>query len=238
MLDTLRRGLVTAAAALSVALIPSPSGAVLIPTTDFNAAFQTTIGGAVTGVVTNPIVGPGETLGILSGQVFMSAGTYTYVLTVTPSVHNISLFGTSFAATGFNPLVHRAGYDVAEAFNAFSPLNQGTVTALGRAGNPLDVIFNNSSDLHIQWRSPENDETGEITPWGIGTDRPVTFFWQSTYGPGLNTFAIHNLINSVPGSAASWAPALPPTLPEPSTLLLLGSGLAVVGVLGWRRKKR
>jgi hypothetical protein len=166
----------------------------------------------------------------------MSAGTYTYVLTVTPSVHNISLFGTGFAAAGFDPLIHKAGYNVAQAFSAFTAANQVTIAA--RAGNPLDVIFNNSSDQHIQWRSPENDETGEITPWGIGTNRPVTFFWQSAYGPGLATFDIHNLINSVPGSAANWAPSPPPVLPEPSTLLLLGSGLAVVGVLGWRRKKR
>ncbi len=48
-------------------------------------------------------------------------------------------------------------------------------------------------------------------------------------------FAVVLLLNADPALAGETQPL--PTVPEPATLLLLGTGLAAVGVLRYRRKQ-
>jgi hypothetical protein len=199
-------GLTTATPARAVPLIPAIDFASIV------------LGSQAAASLTNNIVdGPLEPdLGRLTGTVWHRAGTYTYELLIDPVVNNLSGFGTSFGVTGFTGV---AGYRFADASAAGAPDPEFA----------FDIIHFDDSDGTLSWLVP-----AELQDAGFWRDSihgnnlvPMTLFFQSTAGPGLG---IYNLINLHVGSAVNYAPTA--AVPEPASLLLLGSGFTVMGILG------
>jgi hypothetical protein len=86
------------------------------------------------------------------------------------------------------------------------------------AGGSFQIDF--QADNTLDWGA-----SGSADWWDTGEG--ITFYFVSTINPGLGDY---NLINAEVGTATSYAP-----VPEPATMLLLGSGL--VGIAAFGRRK-
>lgn len=126
-------------------------------------------------------------------------------------VHEVSP-GSNFISefnTAFNVL----------GFNGVAGWSFSDASGAGGAGTAADFALNLDPDGTLDW------ETAASLFFGTGDS--IRFFFQSPYNAGLGDY---NLINGVTGTGTSFAP-----VPEPATVLLLGTSLLVLGG-GLRRK--
>lgn len=185
----------------------SSARAVTIPATDYDGVSGI---GSLVDTATATMLGPGSAdFGELTTNVYFDGtGTYTYENVLTPAVDNISEFVTAFPVIGFTGV---AGWSFSEA------------AAAGGVGTSDDFLIFLDLDSTIDW------ETGgpgfAADPFDSG--ETVTFFFQSTAAPRPGAYS------QIDGGAAN-AQTLGTTVPEASTLLLLGSALLALGWIRWR----
>lgn len=207
----LANGRLLATATLALALLwTHPASAVPLGT-EFNWDIFGPVG-ALDSTATDAFIGAGN-LGSLTTNVYFDGSLYTYENIVTPATNNISEFVTAFGVDGFNGV---AGWSFSEA------------AAAGGAGDASDFLIDNDLlDNTLDW---ETTGAGFSAPGtnGFGSGETITFFFQSDLPPAPNFYA---LINGGAGNARTLGPAVP----EPSTVLLLGSALFGLGFL--RRRK-
>jgi hypothetical protein len=162
---------------------------------------------------------PPETnsVGSLINEVFFNATTleYTYVETVTPNQNNAMFFNTGFNVRGFTGT---AGWSFSDS--------DGVDGCGGPGGGCLgDFVIQGEvgSGSQLNWFAFDD----LFNDWDAG--ETIRLFFVSTLAPreGAN----YNLTARSTGTAQSFAP-----VPEPGSIALLGSGLAVL--YGTARRRR
>jgi hypothetical protein len=160
----------------------------------------------------------GRDIGDLTSQVFQNeaTGLYTYELTVTAGVNDISEFNTGFAPAGFNGV---AGWSFSDAATA------------GANGDSTDVTVTVDSNGTIDWEI--NLVDGDA--W-FDAGESITFFFQSTLPP--TAIDDYSVINSEVGTAQGFAPGEgggQEPIPAPAAF---PAGLALLGLCGALRRRR
>jgi hypothetical protein len=214
----IRRG---ALAALAVAMLawPTTSWAVIIPPTDYNLIFAASVEtcGTCTLIATmsddfnTPTA---STNGTVTSSVYYDTATqlYTYKHAVDPFVNDISEFNTgNFVVGGFDP----TGLTGTKAGWSFS-----SASAAGGTGTAADFALDYTpSTVRLEWSTNFFEgPVAEPTEGWDSADPAITFFYQSTIGPGI---ASYNLANGEVGTADTLASVAP----EPGSMILLGTGL-------------
>lgn len=229
--DKIRSGIRQAVlvVALSLGVAADPVEALLIAPTNFDTLvlgelYSPTI---ISDIMTIDMTAQGGSasidIGDLESRVYLNNGTYIYEHQVTPQTLNPKEFNTGFSVVGFNRNallgpVQRAGWSFSDAI------------AAGVSGSPasaFSIIL--EGDGTIDW----NVKTTQLLAgfWASGDKQvPISFFFESTVAPGEGRY---NMLNSHVGFADSYAPT---PVPEPASLVLLGSGL--VGVWVARRRRQ
>ena len=132
-----------------------------------------------------------RSIGTLVATVWLKNGLYTYRLVVTPAESGVGQFSTQFNVDGFDPSVHKAGWSYSQAIQA------------GVVGSPSSAFVliwsqHNGNAMLLNW-TVNPSQTGF---WSNRT--PLTFFFQSPYGPQLSSY---NFATSQGGSALNYGPS-------------------------------
>ena len=163
---------------------------------------------------TNPL-DPFELHGTLTTNAYAYGANYLYVATLAPAVTGISVFSTSFAG-GIAGFTGNAGWSWADGAAASGGPGADAFFPLEADGNLIFMAMFNWTNFH-----------------------PISFFFESTYGPGVcitgSGVDCYSMTNQFSGGASGLF-AVATAVPEPSTLLLLSSGLLAAGA--WTRWSR
>ncbi len=156
----MKKGLILSLAlALSLLLTGAAMATVIVPTDLGTIVLGASVAGPMGPMsFVNPAPPPASTGGLVS-QVYLNGATYTYVLTVTPSINNIETFTTGFAPGQFTGV---AGYSFADA------VVMGT-------GFSIEQI-----DGHLTWQAADR------SAWDSG--EMVRLFYQSTLPPSVGKY--------------------------------------------------
>ena len=201
--------------AVGLVLGATPAGAVTIAAGNFVEPFMPPTYGPNTSQFLQVVFDP-DTFEIsfnhiadLEVNVWQVASSYIYGLKLTPSPStvNISLFGTAFPAPGVQ------GLSLADASAGW---RWSDAASAGGAGNASDFTITVNDDGNLTW-----ERQGAF--WN--NQQPITFYFTSSLPWGESVYT-YSLTNSATGETVNTAPA---AVPEPSSLLLLGSGLLAFG---------
>jgi hypothetical protein len=147
-------------------------------------------------------------------------GSYTTSMKVTGSIDLTSALGANFGPASLTP----------NFFSFSDGLQTFTNTTPGLTSN-FDVFQTNSLGQIITWDVAFSIPAGlgfdEITVT-VGGDNPQVF-WSCSTSSACESTAFVN-------TAGSWSAPVS-TVPLPAALPLFATGLAGLGLLGWRRKK-
>lgn len=169
-----------------------------------------TIVGSVGGVVDTASgvfqFGP-SILANLDTTVYFDGSVYTYEHDLAAETPSVSEFNTLFDVLGFNGV---AGWSFTDALAAGSPGGDSAFTIDEDPDGTIDYETN-------------------VAAFGFGDGDRIRFFFQSSAPPNP---ASYGLINSGVDSTTT----LGPTVPEPGTILLLGTALLGIGLIRKRRQ--
>lgn len=173
----------------------------------------------VTNIYSPPVIGT------LAVTVYQSAGLYTYTLEVTPEYGEEFNFG--FPVGGYTGTGFEGGFNGVAGYRFTQAENAGSVTGAGAFRQSINA------DGTLDW-AVRTDESGfyerDERHW---TEKPVTFFFQTTAAPGMN--GLYNLGPDA-GETFNLAPGAGSPVPLPSAAVLLASGL--LGGFGLMRRGR
>lgn len=179
------------------------------------------------------------------GALFEDKGTFVQ-LTITSMLTNPSEF-FSEVYFNLNPNLDPTKLSITQLSGNLPAAKNGIQTALNgfKAGGDgyYDILFqyDTCNSTKCDRLQGSDQSVFEITYSGNGSFSASSFDFLSVEGGGQGTehFAAH--IQGIPlpegGTTSGWIGDLP-TVPEPGTLLLLGSGLIGAGLLGRRFQKR
>jgi len=192
---------------------------------DVNNSSATLTSAFGTSIATTPPLSlsvPGDYTATVSEQVFLSAGVYTYVFTVADSLGSAGLSQGSTATTHSPLPLDEFSSSLSYGVMTNTSFTSSGVGASGFTFNPnsTTVLFANGCSSAV----PPVCTGGALLPAGD----EITFYLQSTIGPEGGTISTEDGGQSADG--ASLDPG-----PEPSSILLFGTGLLVFGVLLRRR---
>ncbi|MDQ6924833.1 MAG: PEP-CTERM sorting domain-containing protein [Candidatus Eremiobacteraeota bacterium] len=175
---------------------------------------------------------------------------------------NLALGKSAFASSVYVPGMTDPGkavdgitdgnyHNPASIFHSGNPPRQWWYVDLGASYDISSIVFYNRTDSFGERIIGSTLGIFTVTPYTMSAAAPVQSFTftsadaMQTFTPAAGTrtgryVGIYNpsdYLQIAELQVFGGAPTVPSTVPEPSTWVLLASGLGAVGVAGWRRRR-